>query len=262
MAGKKLLHLVSAGLFLVLGGLGAAPRPEAGRPPALLVFSRTVGYRHDSIAAASACLKRLADRRGWSVSFTEDPAAFSPKSLSRFDVVVFLMTRGDVLGPAKEAAFQGFIRSGKGCVGIHTAAITENDWPWFVELAGGKFIGHPAVQKARVVIEDRNHPAVPAGLGPEWLRTDEWYSFDRNPRAAARVLMSVDESSYDFGEKAGEGRSKLRMGDHPIVWCREYDGGRAFLTALGHGAECYEDPLFVAHLEGAILWAAGRREAK
>jgi len=249
------------GLFMGCGGLSSAGRPEAGRSPGLLVFSRTVGFRHDSIPAAAACLKRFADKNGWNVLFTEDPAAFTPENLARFDVAVFLMTRGDALGPAEEAAFRDFIRSGKGFVGIHTATITENDWPWCVELAGGKFIGHPPVQEGRVVIEDREHPAVPASLGAEWIRVDEWYSFDRNPRAAARVLMSVDESSYDFGDKAGETGSKLRMGDHPIVWCREYDGGRVFQTALGHGDECYEDALFVAHLEGAILWAAGR-EAK
>jgi type 1 glutamine amidotransferase len=44
---------------------------------------------------------------------------------------------------------------------------------------------------------------------------------------------------------------------HPMVWCHEYDGGRAWYTALGHTEESYADPLFNAHLLGGILWAAG-----
>ena len=35
------------------------------------------------------------------------------------------------------------------------------------------------------------------------------------------------------------------MGDHPISWCHEYDGGRAFYTALGHKGVYWKEPLLL-----------------
>jgi len=46
--------------------------------------------------------------------------------------------------------------------------------------------------------------------------------------------------------------------DHPIAWCHRYDGGRSVYTAMGHTSASYREPLFVAHLLGAIEMAAGR----
>lgn len=226
------------------------------QPMNVLVFSKTTGFRHESIPAGISCLRQMASKNGWQISFTEDSAFFSDENLARFDVAVWLMTTGDVLNPAQQEAFKRFIQSGKGFVGIHSAAITENDWPWFVDLVGGKFIGHPAAQKGRLIIEDRNHPSIPASMPAKWVREDEWYSFDRNPRGKSRVLMSIDESSYEVDDNQWFPGVKQRMGDHPLVWCHGHDGGRAFQTALGHTPESYSDPLFVAHLEGAIRWAS------
>ncbi len=110
------------------------------------------------------------------------------------------------------------------------------------------------------MIEDRNHPAVPAAAPSPWTRVDEWYSFDRNPRGASRVLISIDESSYAVDDNQWFPGVKQRMGDHPMVWCRESEGGRIFQTALGHTVESYSDPVFIAHLEGAVRWAAGLKK--
>ena len=227
-------------------------------PTNVLVFSGTTGFRHDSIPAGIACLKTMAEKNGWRITSTENPAVFSDGELAKYDVSVWLMTTGDVLDADEQDAFTRFIRSGKGFVGIHSATITENDWPWFVGLAGAKFIGHPPGQKGRLIVEDRDHPSIPATMPKEWTREDEWYSFDRNPREKARVLISIDESSYNVDDNQWFPGIKQRMGDHPLVWCHEYDGGRAFQTALGHTEESYADPIFVAHLEGAIRWAAAK----
>ena len=242
-------------LMLVLV-LSLVPVGEA-RPLNILVLSKTAGFRHDSIPAGISCLEKIAARNGWRLSSTEDPAVFSDGNLAAFDVTVWLMTTGDVLDLSQQEAFRRFIRSGKGFVGVHSATITENDWPWFVGLIGAKFIGHPPTQKGTLVVEDRKHPAVPESVPSPWIRVDEWYSFDRNPRGANRVLVSIDESSYAVDDNQWFPGVKQRMEDHPMVWCREYEGGRIFQTALGHTVESYEDPLFIAHLEGAIRWAAG-----
>lgn len=213
----------------------------------ILVYSKTAEYRHESIPTAVAAIERIASERGWTTLSTEDASIFTNETLARFDVIVFLMTTGDVLDDAQQAAFERFVGSGKGFVGIHSASDTEYQWPFYGELVGAYFRSHPEIQEATYVVEDRTHPAT-SQLKEKWVRTDEHYNFDRNPRASgARVLISLDETSYAPGDGA--------MGDHPVVWVSEAKGGRALYTALGHTAESYSDPLFLDHLAGAIAWA-------
>jgi len=211
-----------------------------------LVFSRTAAYRHDSIPAGIQALTKLASDRGWALAATEDASKFSDPGLASYNVVVFLSTTGDVLDDAQQAAFERFIRSGKGFIGIHSATDTEYDWPWYGELVGAYFREHPAVQAADVVVEDAQNPAT-AQLPNPWRRSDEWYAFQSNPRANVHVLLSLDESSYTPGVAN-------MNGDHPIAWCHEYDGGRAFYTALGHTSDSYTDPKFIGQLVGAVSW--------
>jgi type 1 glutamine amidotransferase len=214
---------------------------------AILIFSKTTDYRHESLPVAIAAVSELARAQWLAVEATEDAAVFSTATLSRFRGVVWLSTSGQVLGAEQRSAFQSFIESGGAYVGIHAASATESDWPWYVWLVGARFTGHPELQPARLRVEDRNHPAT-AHLPDPWLRADEWYEFDRNPRERVRVLVSVEESSYRGGGMGG---------DHPLVWCHEQAGGRAFYTALGHKSEYYTEPLLLAHLLGGLRMAAG-----
>ena len=215
----------------------------------VLLFSRTTGFRHDSIPAAVAALTELGSANGYAVEATEDPALFTAANLARFRVVVFLMTTGDVLDAAGQAAFEAWIAGGGNYVGVHSAADTEYDWPFYGQLIGAYFKQHPAIQPATVNIEVTDHPAT-AGLPSTWMRTDEWYDFQTNPRTTVTVLATVDESSYTGGTMGA---------DHPIAWTHPTTGGgRALYTAMGHTTESYADPQFRAHLGGAIRWAAGR----
>jgi len=66
------------------------------------------------------------------------------------------------------------------------------------------------------------------------------------------VLATVDERSYRGG---GMGA------DHPIVWCHEDLGGRVLYMALSHTAAAYREPLFLAHLRGALVYVLGRGPA-
>jgi hypothetical protein len=211
--------------------------------PRVLVFTKTTGYRHASIAAGVAA---LAD--AFTIDATEDAAVFTPENLARYGVVVFLNTSGNVLDDEHRRALAAYLAGGGGFVGVHCAAGTENDWPAYDELIGARFDRHPEVQPAVLHVADRDHPAT-AHLSKTWEHVDEWYDFRTNPRPHVRVLLTVDESTY-----AGGG-----MGDdHPIAWCRPYGQGRSFYTALGHTIEAYADPAVRAHLAGAIRWAAGQ----
>ncbi|MER7487829.1 ThuA domain-containing protein [Streptomyces sp. NPDC126497] len=215
--------------------------------PALLVYTRTTDYRHASIPAGVAALRALG---GFAVDATEDPAALEGR-LDRYAAVVFLSTSGEVLTPAGRERLAAYVEAGGGFVGVHAAACTEYDWPYYGELLGARFDRHPAFQPGRAVVEDHGHPAT-RHLPAVWEFTDEWYDFRTDPRTAGvRVLLSADESSYEGGG----------MGDgHPLAWCRRQGAGRVFYTALGHAAEAYADPAFRAHLRGGVAWAAGTGE--
>lgn len=211
----------------------------------VLVYTRTTAYRHDSIPAAVTAVRSLGATHGFGVDATEDPGAFE-MPLDPYAAVAFLSTSGDVLTPEGRTRLAAYVEGGGGFVGVHAAACTEYDWPYYGELLGARFERHPDYQPGKAVVEDRDHPAT-RHLPPVWEFTDEWYDFRASPRGSVRVLAAADESSFEGG---GMGR------DHPLVWCREQGAGRVFYTALGHAPEAYADPDFRAHLLGGITWAA------
>jgi type 1 glutamine amidotransferase len=232
------------------------PPPPLEEPPAadrldnVLVFTRTTGFRHPSIEPGVEAVRRLAGENGFAIQRTENPEDFNDDNLARFDVVVWLNTDSEVLNDGARRAFERYIRGGGGWVGVHAASASEYDWAWYGQLLGGAayFRGHPAVQPAQVQVEIADHAST-AHLAQAFVVTDEWYSFRTNPRPSVRVLLSLNESSYGVGD--------LAMGDHPIAWYHEFDGGRAWYTALGHPDELYADPVFTQHVLGGIRWAAG-----
>ena len=240
----------SAGIKALLCLLLAlsAPADAAEARFRVLVFSATEGFRHDSIGAGAAAVRTLGARHGFAVDATEDPAVFTDRRLRRYAVVVWLNTTGDVLGGAQQAAFERYIRRGGGFAGVHSAADTEYGWGWYGRLLGARFRSHPAVQPATIRVVDPRHPST-RRLPRRWARTDEWYDFRAQPRRRVRVLALLDESTYSGGSMGAR---------HPIAWCRRFQGGRSWYTALGHTAESYAEPRFRAHLLGGIRWAAGR----
>jgi cytochrome c len=241
---------VTATVIVIAVAALLSPASSPAPPPLarVLVFTKTTGFRHDSIPAAVTALRNLGARNGVVVDATEDSAAISDANLDRYDVVAFVLTTGEVLDAAQQDAFERYIRSGGGFVGVHSASDTEHDWPWYGGLVGAYFRTHPAIQPAAISVASGDDLST-SRLPRRWERRDEWYSFDADPRGRVRVLATLDESSYDAGDGA--------MGDHPIAWSHPYDGGRAWYTAGGHTAEAYAEPLFRAHVLGGILWAAG-----
>ncbi|MGI5347995.1 ThuA domain-containing protein [Streptomyces sp. CA-250714] len=239
-----------AGVFAV-PSQAAQPSPAEDEARSVLVFSKTAGFRHDSIPEGIAAVRQLGAEHGFTVDATEDAATFTPRKLAKYDAVVFLLTTGDVLNERQQRAFEKYIGKGGGYVGVHAAADTEYDWKWYGGLAGAYFESHPAIQPATMKIEDRGHPAT-AHLGESWNRTDEWYNYRSNPREKAHVLAALDESSYTGGTMGG---------DHPLAWCQKYAGGRSFYTGAGHTKESYADPAFRQHLLGGIRYATGAAQA-
>lgn len=224
------------------------PKKEEAGPLKVLVFSKTKGFRHDSIEVGIETVKKLGTDNGFGVDATEDSAQFTVEVLKQYKVVMFLNTTGDVLDDTQQKVFEEYIRIGNGYVGVHSASDTEYDWPFYGKLVGAYFAGHPDQQKAKLQVLDKTHPST-AHLPDTWERFDEWYNFKKAPEGV-KVLIKIDEKSYNPGGSA--------MGDnHPMCWYHTIDAGRSFYTASGHTKESYADPLFQKHLLGGILYASG-----
>lgn len=237
--------------ILLVTASGCGDKASAGESlegeGTLLIFSKTEGFRHDSIEDGAAALQQLAKDKGWSSEHTEDASVFTPESLKGYDAVIFLSTTGNILNDEQQKAFEQYIQNGGGFVGIHAAADTEYEWPWYGKLVGAYFESHPHIQEATLVLMDADHPST-SFLPEQWQRTDEWYNYKEiNPDI--HVLLNLDESSYEGGNN-GE--------HHPAAWYHEYDGGRAFYTAGGHTSESYEEELFLKHVWGGIEYAMAK----
>ena len=250
---------LSLGLALVLAGFSTSRSPDqqeirTAQPRfSVLVFTKTEGDRHASIEDGIVALKQLGIERDFTVTATENAAAFHPDSLVHYDAVIFLNTTGDVLNAQQQDAFKRYIEAGGGFAGIHAAADTEHDWPWYGKLVGAYSESSPSdtnASEGTIFVADQVHPSTEM-LPSRWTRTDKWYNYSSNPRGAVHVLMTTDEESYE---------SNTMDYDHPIAWVHEQGDGRAFYTGLGHAKGSYSEDLFLEHVLGGIEWAAGVAE--
>lgn len=242
--------------LLVVLLIMASCSKKRSEKPRILVFSKTAGYVHESIPEGIAAIEKLGTENGFEVATTADASYFTEDSLKNFAAVIFLSTTGDVLNNYQEADFERFIQAGGGFVGIHAASDTEYNWGWYGRMVGGYFLDHPGirdtfpnVQEGVLRVLDKNH-AEKASLPEKWKRTDEWYSFKKMNKDV-NVLMDIDEDSFNGGAKTGE---------HPMSWYHDYDGGRAFYTALGHTKESYSEELFLKHVLSGIQYAVGEQD--
>ncbi len=246
--------LLSIALLLSLVMCGQENKPEFDTPSRLLVFSKTDGFRHESVSSGIKMLYQLSTSQNWVLTTSEDASVFNNEFLSGIDVIVFLNPTGDALTEDQQAAFETFMKRGKGMVGIHSAADFEYEWPFYGQLLGAWFKNHPPSQQATVVFENLDHPAMEPFKGMESYTTfDEWYTFKSNPRPNVNVLATLDESSikkYDNDD--------WRMGDHPLIWWQETNGMRSFYTGFGHTHEAFQDQKIIDHIKNAINWAAKR----
>lgn len=242
---------IVVGLFLLVY-TSCDSVPEAATTPGIniLVFSKTMEFRHESIEAGKKALSKMAAEKDFEVNFTEDATQFNEESLREYNTVVFLNTTGDVLNNEQQGAFERYIQAGGGYIGVHAATDTEYGWPWYGKLAGAYFLDHPTapinVQKGKFIVTQKNHWAT-EGMADEFEHTDEFYSFkDISPNI--NVVLKIDEKSYIGGKNPDF---------HPMSWYQEFDGGRSFYTAMGHTDEAFADPLFLNHLWAGIHYTAG-----
>ena len=245
------IGLITAGLAASL----AAP-VFARDKPHVLVYSGSTGYRHESIPAAVASIKSLGEKAGYVTDTSEDPAVFTAENLAKYKALVLVSTSTDPKNPdsewftgARREALQGFLKGGKGVIGLHAAADSHYNWGWYGQMIGGYFERHPkGTPKGTVTVVDAKHPAT-AKLPKTLERNDEWYYYkDFDP--TMRVLITIDPKSI------GEGEADVNP--NPLVWCHDFGGGRVFYSALGHTNESWSEPYMINLMTGALAYAVGK----
>ena len=219
----------------------ATRRRAADAAYKVLVFSKTAGFRHDAIPDGIPAIQHLGTANNFTVTATEDAAAFTTANLAQYEAVVFLSTTGDVLNATQQTAFESYIRAAAAIVGVHAAADTEYDWPCYGNLVGAWFASHPAIQQATVRVEDRATPR------PRTCRRP-----GPAPTSGTTTGPTPAPPPTCWPPRRVVVHRRTMGADHPITWCKTYRGGRSWYTGLGHTEQSYTEPTFRAHLLGGI----------
>jgi PKD repeat protein/glucose/arabinose dehydrogenase len=256
--------LIAAGLALTSPS-SAAPAPDSnGRDYRVLVFTKSEGGQHPATAAGVAAIKDLGQQQRFAVQVTDDANKFDQEHLKQYRTVVFLNTAGDVLNDTQQAAFEAYYADGGGFVGVGSAVELEPDWEFYTDLIGTRAESLTDVQDGTIKVADRVHDASKE-LPEYWTRTDAWYNFESNVRGESHVLATVVELVDELGafeiQPSGEQLTGITGGtmgfDHPVAWCKDWQGGRSFYSGVGNTPGSFAEPEFQAYLGGAIGWAAG-----
>ncbi len=241
---QSYLHGIVSMLISISSAFSQVPAQQR-----VLVFSKTDGFRHGSIEAGKSAFQKMAGEKGFLVDFTEDANQFAEVILKKYNAVIFLNTTGDVLNGNQQTEFERYMQAGGGYLGIHAATDCEYDWPWYGRLAGAFFLDHPNpnnIQKGKFYVALKNHWGT-QGMPDVFERTDEFYNF-KQIDPSINVLVKIDEKSYQGG-KNGD--------NHPMSWYHEFDGGRAFYTAMGHTDETFSEPFFLNHVWAGLHYVMG-----
>ena len=212
----------------------------------VLVYTYTNGYVHqEAIDEGIKLIVEIAKTNDFEIFHSKTPESFISDQFFNYDAVIFLCTTLDVLNDSQQEKLKEFIHAGKGFVGIHAAADTEYEWPWYGRLVGAYFASHPKGTPKATIHTTSNNSFFTEHLEEKWDIEDEWYNYNFRNLNIIPLLM-LDEKTYDGG---------VNGSNHPITWYHEFEGGRSFYTGLGHHGKTYKDDRFQKLLEKGILYA-------
>lgn len=239
-------------LMIVLCIMMGMSMSVAQQTSVLIYTKNGEGYVHDNIEASVTALQKICSKHNIETEVSDDPSVFTDENLRRFHVIIFSNTNNEGFDTDEQRkAFVRYIRAGGGFMGIHSACASERQWPWFWANMGGFFVRHPKLQEFDIKIVDADHAST-SFLPDTWAWEDECYLMNHlNPDI--NILLAVDLRTIEddqIDEYPGD-----TFGNYfPLAWYHEFEGGRQFYTALGHKIEHYDDPNFVRHLEGGLMW--------
>jgi uncharacterized protein len=276
---KYLLYTI-LGLFLLLSALLAGfiykvkngfpvsyetEKPALNFPanqPAVLLFSKTTGFRHgEAIEASKDMFSDLAQKHRWFLYETEAGGVFNVEQLAKFGAVIFNNSTGRVLNPEQQKALEQYVESGGCLIGIHGAGDDSHHWDWYEKnLLGAKFSHHPIehqLQETSVHLQTLGDSLLWQDLAKEWTHTDEWYVFFDDPlKKGFTGVYAIDGEAIDPSGNLLWIKSKnFGMGPvHPVAWFKKTGQGHTFYTSMGHTGATFKQAEFIQLIENALNW--------
>ena len=250
------------------------------KPRKLLVFAKTNGFRHASIATGKLALAEMGKKTGaYDATITEELDHFEVDNLKKYDAVLFLSTTMNVFSPkadelkkmsdaekaeaAKTEArlkdnLMKFIKAGRGYIGIHAATDCCYEWEEYGRMVNGFFDGHPwgagTMVSVKVEPGQEKHPLVAMFEGKNVEFPEEIYQLkDPYDSKAVHMLLRLDTEKSDMKVNGIKRTDK----DFGIAWARHWEKGRVFYCSLGHNHEMYWHPKVIRHYLAGIQWALG-----
>jgi type 1 glutamine amidotransferase len=235
------------------------PRPEdirhvyseLTRPPGPATALVLIGDRYHEPEHIEDGLRPVFEATGVTAQFTVDVRALSAANLAKVQLLVIL--RDGMLwpdGPSKpyqiwmtpeqEKAVVAFVERGGAFLNLHNSmGLYPKDGP-YLNLVGGRYIGHGPLERFQVEVVDRGHP-ITKGV-EDYFAADEQHT---PPYDEGRVRLLLRNRSDD-GKTAAAG------------WAYEPGRGRLCHLASGHTRESLEHPMFQRLLRNAVQWCLRR----
>jgi len=256
-SGLREVRLLSALLAILAVASAMAAAQQTPVRFRVVAIAEKGGIHQPFVDAAKVWLAHEAAADGFAVDYIEDTTRIDDTFLAQYKLFIQLNYPPYAWSPTAMAAFQRYIEEGRGgWIGFHHATLLgEFDgypmWPWFSNFMGEirftKYI--PTFANGTVKVEATDHPVMKNLPAHFTIENEEWYTYDKSPRADVRVLASVDESSYSPA-------SDIKMGDHPVVWTNEHMKARNVYIFMGHHGELFQNEAFAKLFHNSILWAA------
>ena len=244
-------------IFLILVSVNSLLAQTKKPDFKVLAISESGGHHVEYSKAAKIWLDKLAAERNFSIDYIENTDKINDTFLAGYQLFIQLDFVPYAWKPGAIAAFEKYINEGKGgWIGFHHATLLgEFDgykiWPWFSDFMGGiKYKNYIAdFAAATVKVEDKKHPVMKGVPSSFLVKKEEWYTYDKSPRPNVDVIASVDESTYVPD-------SKIKMGDHPVIWSNKKVKAKNVYIFMGHSPVLFESEEYQTIFRNAIFWAA------
>lgn len=248
-------------LILILGlFIGFSTMAQTAKPRfRVLALYENGGHHVEYSKRARVWLDSLAGKNNFVVDYIQNTDKIDDDYLSQYQLFIQLDYPPYSWKEQAVNAFQKYIAEGRGgWIGFHHATLLgEFDgfkmWDWFSAFMGGiAYKNYIATfVQGKVNVEAQQHPVMKDVPASFIIKQEEWYTYNKSPRANVQVLASVDENSYTPN-------TNIKMGDHPVVWTNPHYKARNVYIFMGHSPNLFQNSAYKNLFANAIFWAAAK----